>query len=43
MRDTRSETIGYEDEEKLPEYEAEELANSEEDEEEGEYVKINVD
>jgi HSP20 family protein len=43
MRDTRSETIGYEDEEKLPEYEAEELANSEEDDEEGEYVKINVD
>jgi HSP20 family molecular chaperone IbpA len=46
MRDTRSETMDYEHEENLPEYEVKEPAHNEdedEDEEEGEYVKINVD
>ena len=43
MRDTRSETMDYEHEEKLPEYEAEEPDHTGSDEEEGEYVKINVD
>ena len=42
-RDTRSETMDYEHEEKLPEYQAEEPEHAGSDEEEGEYVKINVD
>ena len=40
QHDTRSETMDVEPDEKLPEYEVEE---HEESEEEGEYVKINVD
>ena len=43
MHDTRSETMEYEHEEKLPEYEVEEPEQHASDEEEGEYVKINVD
>jgi HSP20 family protein len=42
MRDTRSETMDYEHNEKLPEYEVE-AEHDASDEEEGEYVKINVD
>jgi HSP20 family molecular chaperone IbpA len=42
-RDTRSETMDYEHEEKLPEYEVEEPEHVASDDEEGEYVKINVD
>jgi HSP20 family protein len=42
MRDTRSETMDYEHEEKLPEHEVEEPEHHASDDEEGEYVKINV-
>jgi HSP20 family protein len=43
MRDTRSETMDFDHDEKLPEYQVEEPEYVASDEEEGEYVKINVD
>ena len=43
MRDTRSETMDYDHDETLPKYDVEEPEDAASDEEEGEYVKINVD
>jgi len=43
MRENRSETMDYEHEEELPEYGAEESEHVEPEEEEGDYVKINID